>query len=46
MNTHLIDKIDNFGIWDDDYAKFFDKRVEAFIEKLKLRIKINDQDTI
>lgn len=38
MNTHLIDDLDAFGIWDDDYDKFFDMRAEKISNELSKRI--------
>lgn len=29
MKTHLIDDLDKFGIWSDDYRKFLDMRAQA-----------------
>jgi len=37
MRTHLIN-IDAYGVLDDDYAKFFDRRCKAFSRELKKRI--------
>lgn len=38
MESHLIDNLDEFGIWDNDYEKFFDKRVARISEELGKRI--------
>lgn len=38
MVTHLIDDLDDFGIWDDDYNTFFSKRIENFQQKIKEKI--------
>ncbi|MBM7572567.1 DUF262 domain-containing protein [Aquibacillus albus] len=38
MQTHLINDIDNFGIWDDDYDTFFEKRAEVVSEELEKKI--------
>ena len=38
MKTHLIGDLDEFGIWDDDYEKFFDNRIKAISEELGNRI--------
>lgn len=37
MKTHLIN-IDSFGVFEDDYDKFFKKRCNAFSKELKKRI--------
>src|ERR1022692_104936 len=37
METHLID-IDAFGIWDDDFDTFFDKRCQRISDELASRI--------
>lgn len=41
MKTHLIDDLDEFGIWENDYNKFLDKRSERIIDELKKRINID-----
>ncbi|OIJ09310.1 hypothetical protein BKP35_16700 [Anaerobacillus arseniciselenatis] len=38
MKTHLIDNIDEYGIWTDDYNTFFTKRAEKVSEELKRRL--------
>lgn len=38
MKTHLIDDLDEFGIWDDDYASFFENRIKAISHELDKRI--------
>jgi hypothetical protein len=38
MKTHLINDLDAFGIWDDNYDTFFHKRAECLSEELKKRI--------
>lgn len=38
MKTHLINDLDDFGVWDDDYDKFFDARAELVSKELKKRI--------
>jgi len=37
MSTHLI-KLDSFGVWDDDYDTFFDKRCKAMSRELAKRV--------
>ena len=43
MNTHLIN-INAYGVIDNNYAKFFDKRCMAFSRELKKRIIENEID--
>ena len=38
MKTHLIVDLNEFGIWDDDYGKFFENRIKAISEELGKRI--------
>jgi hypothetical protein len=38
MKTHLIDDLDEFGIWTDDYDKFIDRRALKLSEEIKKRI--------
>ena len=38
MRTHLIDDMDEFGIWEDDYKKFLEKRSERIAEELQKKI--------
>lgn len=38
MKTHLIYDLDEYGIWDDDYEKFFENRVNAISAELGKRI--------
>jgi len=44
MRTHLI-RIENFGVFEDDYEKFFRKRCQAFSRELKKRIITQDSDS-
>lgn len=44
MRTHLIDDLDSFGIWQNDYNLFFVKRIEKFQEQLKKRLILRDYD--
>ncbi|MGU3471873.1 DUF262 domain-containing protein [Paenibacillus sp. D51F] len=37
MNTHLID-LNDFGVWDDNYDVFFQKRAEKISEELSSRL--------
>lgn len=45
MKTHLIDDLDAYGVWNDDYDLFFDKRAERLSEELSKRI-ISSKSTI
>lgn len=38
MKTHLINDLDNFGIWEDDYEKFFHQRARVLSREMKKRI--------
>ncbi len=38
MKTHLIKDLENFGIWDDDYDKFYNARLNEISKELKKRI--------
>jgi hypothetical protein len=46
MKTHLIDDLDEFGIWTDDYDKFIDKRALKVSEEIKKRIIAQAVDTL
>ena len=43
MQTHLID-VDKFGIWDDDYDLFIQKRCQAIAKELQKRVIRQDVD--
>ena len=38
MKTHLIGDLNDFGIWDNDYNKFFEMRAKYFSNELSKRI--------
>lgn len=38
METHLITDLEDFGIWDDDYETFLDRRAEIISKELEKRI--------
>lgn len=38
MKTHLIDDLDAYGIWDDDYEMFIEFRGERVLEELRKRL--------
>jgi hypothetical protein len=44
MKTHLIKDIENFGIWEDDYDKFYNARLKEISKDLKKRIIEQDVD--
>ena len=44
MKTHLIDDLEAFGIWTDDYEQFLDKRSRAISRELKKRLTSRDVD--
>ena len=38
MKTHLIDDLDGFGVWEDDYEKFVAKRSERILKEINKRL--------
>lgn len=38
MKTHLIEDLSGYGVWNDDYEAFFDKRAEKISQELERRI--------
>ena len=44
MKSHLIEDIELFGIWDDDYDKFFDSRAKLISAEIEKRIIKQDID--
>ncbi|MGB9937303.1 MAG: GmrSD restriction endonuclease domain-containing protein [Methanobacterium sp.] len=40
MKTHLIDDLEEYGIWENNYEKFLDQRSERIIEELQNKIEI------
>jgi hypothetical protein len=38
MKSHLIDSLDRYGVWENNYDKFFYKRIKAISKELKKRI--------
>ena len=38
MKTHLIEDLDKFGVWSDDYQKFLDMRANALSNAIRERI--------
>ena len=41
MRTHYIDNMDKFGIWEDDYVRFLEKRGQRICEEIKRRLEPN-----
>lgn len=46
IESHLIDDMESFGIWNDDYDIFYNKRLEKFSKELESRLVIQDYDTV
>jgi hypothetical protein len=44
MKTHFIEDLDTFGIWDDDYDKFFNERAKVVSRELSKRVIKQDID--
>jgi hypothetical protein len=44
MKSHLIDDLEKFGVWKNDYDTFFEKRAERISEELDKRIISQDID--
>ncbi len=38
MKTHLIKNLEKYGIWENDYDKFFECRLKEISKDLKKRI--------
>ena len=38
MKTHLIDDLDGFGVWDNDYERFIERRGQRVLEELQKRL--------
>ena len=38
MKTHLIDDLDDYGIWENDYDRFIEKRSQRILEELNQRL--------
>ncbi|MCX6029859.1 MAG: DUF262 domain-containing protein [Chloroflexi bacterium] len=41
MRTHLIDDLDEFGVWTDDYPRFIEMRGQGVLAELKERLEPN-----
>jgi len=46
IKSHLIDNIDEFGIYSNDYSVFLEKRANAIFKALKNRIELKNKDVI
>ncbi|SFE59196.1 DUF262 domain-containing protein [Trichococcus pasteurii] len=46
MKSHLINDLDTWGIWTDEYDIFFNKRLAAIQKELKERLIINQYDRV
>jgi hypothetical protein len=44
MKTHLINDLTNFGVWGNDYDKFFDERAKIVSKELQERVIKQDVD--
>ncbi|CAN5341847.1 DUF262 domain-containing protein [soil metagenome] len=44
MKSHLINNLEKFGVWDNDYEKFLKERAKAISRELKKRIIEQDMD--
>lgn len=44
MKTHLINDLDEFGVWNNDYDIFFNKRAKVISEEIKKRIVYQQAD--
>ena len=44
MKTHLITDLDEFGVWEDNYEKFFHERAKVVSSELQKRIIKQDID--
>lgn len=42
MKTHLIDDMDDYGIWQDDYPRFIQRRGERVLAELRNRLGFGD----
>jgi hypothetical protein len=46
MKTHLINNLEKFGIWDNDYSAFLEERAKAVSKELKKRIIVQEIDSL
>ena len=38
MRTHLVDDLDSYGVWSDDYDLFLSERAKVVLRKLRDRL--------
>ncbi len=46
MKSHLINDLETFGVYENNYDIFFSMRLQAYADELKKRLKIQPQDII
>jgi hypothetical protein len=46
MKTHLIDDLDEFGVWQNDYLKFVEKRGQKVLSELQSRLNPAEMVTV
>lgn len=46
MKTHLIDNLDDYGVFDDDYNEFFEHRIEAIHKEMVSLIDPHSNDDL
>ncbi len=46
MKTHLINDLDEFGVWSDDYQTFLNKRALAVDDAIKKRIILKEGESV
>lgn len=46
IKSHLIENIDDFGIYSDDYSVFLEKRAKAIFKALKNRIELKNKEIV
>ena len=46
IKSHLIENIDDFGIYSDDYSVFLEKRAKAIFKALKNRIELKNKEVV
>ena len=46
MKTHLINDLNEFGVWEDNYDSFFEKRAEVISQEIVKRIIPQEADII
>lgn len=46
MKTHLINDMTDFGVFEDNYYRFFQHRIKAFSNELQKRLILTDKDIV